>query len=118
MITSLYVKYGSRLTTGTSELLYDKLLADNELKGFFDKVDTERLREHMADFLGSLTGGPDIYEGRTIKDAHADLPISQAHFLKVAHYLQEALHETGVEENDCHIIMQAVAGLADEVINT
>ena len=117
MITSLYIKYGSRLTTGTSELLYDKLLSDDELKGFFDKIDMDKLRDHMADFLGSLTGGPDIYEGRTIQDAHADLPISRAHFLKVAQHLQDALTETGIEDDDCNAIMQAVAGLAGDVIN-
>ena len=117
MVDTLYIKYGSRLTTGTSELLYDKLLSDDDLKGFFAAIDIDKLRDHMADFIGSLTGGPDIYEGRTIQEAHADLPISQAHFLKVAKYLEEALNETGIEEADRTAIMDAVAGLADEVIN-
>lgn len=117
MIDSLYIKYGSRLTTGTSELLYDKLLSDEDLKGFFVAINIDKLRDHMADFLGSLTGGPDIYEGRTIQEAHANLPISKAHFLRVAQHLQEALAESGIEEADRNAIMDAVAGLADELIN-
>ena len=58
MHSSLYVKYGSRITTGISELIYDRLLADPDLAPFFVGVDVEALRDHIADFLGVVTGGP------------------------------------------------------------
>ena len=80
MHSSLYVKYGSRITTGISELVYDKLLEDPELAPFFVDVDIDALREHVADFLGVVTGGPDIYRGRDIRDAHAAHNITHAHF--------------------------------------
>jgi truncated hemoglobin YjbI len=78
MQSSLYVKYGSRITTGISELVYDRLLADPDLAPFFVGVDVEALRDHMADFLGVVTGGPDIYRGRDIRDAHHSLSITNA----------------------------------------
>ena len=53
-------KYGSRITTGISKVVYDKLLEDPELAPFFVDVDIDALREHVADFFGVVTGGPDI----------------------------------------------------------
>jgi hemoglobin len=57
MKTSLYMKYGSRVTSGLAECLYDRLLVDPELAPFFVGVDIDRLREHVAEFLTVLTGG-------------------------------------------------------------
>ena len=61
MAPTLYVKYGSRLTSGIAECFCDRVLADPDLAPFFDGVDVEKLREHLADFLTVLTGGPDLY---------------------------------------------------------
>ena len=44
METTLYMKYGSRVTSGIAECLYDQLLDDPELAPFFKSVDIERLR--------------------------------------------------------------------------
>ena len=117
MLTELYSHYGSRLTTGTSEILYDSLLQDEALAPFFVNVDIEKLREHMADFISSLTGGPDIYSGKTMDDAHKDYAITPAHFHKVAEHLQNALLTAGITQDHTDEIMSAVASLSDDVIN-
>ena len=117
MIETLYVKYGSRLTSGVSEYLYDYLLEDGALQPFFAAVDMDSLREHMAAFLGSLTGGPDIYEGRSMGDAHAAYQISANHFQAVAAHLAKALDDAGIEAADKDIILEAVSGLAPQIIN-
>ena len=84
MVTELYSRYGSRLTTGASEMLYDALLNDEILAPFFENIDMDALREHMADLLSSLTGGPEIYSGRSMKEAHAPFKITAYHFQRVA----------------------------------
>ena len=65
MNTTLYVKYGSRLTSGMAECFYDRVLVDPELAPFFEGIDVEKLREHLADFLTVLTGGPNLYRAAT-----------------------------------------------------
>ena len=55
---TLYMKYGSRVTSGMAEYLYDRMLDDPELATFFDGVDIDWLREHVADFLSVLAGAP------------------------------------------------------------
>jgi len=38
------------------------------------------LKLHMSEFLGLASGGPSVYQGRQMKDAHADLHITNAEF--------------------------------------
>ena len=77
MTPSLYVKYGSQITTGLSKLIYNRLLADAELAPFFEHIDIDVLREHLADFLTGVTGGPDIYGGRNIREAHRNFNLQR-----------------------------------------
>ena len=72
MEQTLYVKYGSRLTSGMEECFYDCVLVDPELVHFFEGIDMEVLREHLADFLTVLTGGPDLY--KAVSYTHLTLP--------------------------------------------
>jgi hemoglobin len=91
METTLYMKYGSRVTSGMAECLYDRLLDDPELAPFFEAVDIDRLREHVADFLSVLTGGPDMYRGRDLREAHSDYRITAAHFEMVMAHIAAAI---------------------------
>lgn len=117
VVTSLYAHYGSRLTSGTSELLYDAILADEVLAPFFETVDMDALREHMADFIGALTGGPDMYKGRNMAQAHAPFMITADHFQRVADHLLTSLQAAGIEEAHSALIMEEVAKLRAEVVN-
>lgn len=117
MISQLYSHYGSRLTTGTSEFLYDALLADEALAPFFENVDMDALRTHMADFIGALTGGPEIYKGRPMDEAHKPYHITPYHFQRVAHHLHDALLAAGISQDDTTAIMTEVAKLRASVVN-
>lgn len=116
MCRSLYIKYGSRITSGTAELLYDRITQDPSLAGFFINVDINKLREHMSDVLGVIAGGPNIYKGRNIKEAHAQFAITRADFDNVAAHLSASLAVMGVEPDDIDIVLAEVAKTADDVI--
>ena len=49
MAPTLYVKYGSRLTSGMAECFYDRVLVDPDLAPFFEGIDIETLREQSGD---------------------------------------------------------------------
>lgn len=114
---SIYIKYGSRVTAGAAELLYDRILADPALSPFFIDVDTDILREHMADVLTVAAGGADIYKGRDLAEAHADYRITRDDFLAVAAHLQASLTELQIEPADIETILAAVGETADQIIN-
>ena len=116
MEQSLYVKYGSRLTSGMVECIYDRVLVDSELAPFFDGIDIETLREHMADFLTVLTGGPNIYKGKDIYEAHKDFTITDAHFDRLMQHIASAATELQIEPDDIAAIAVAIIDLKDQVV--
>lgn len=118
MIEQLYTHYGSRLTTGTSELLYDALMQDEALAPFFASVDMAVLRSHMADFIGSVTGGPHIYEGRSMAEAHQGFQITPYHFQRVAMHLHDALIGAGIAAQDADNILAEIGKLRALIVNT
>lgn len=114
--TRLYSKYGNRVTTATTEILYDRILADPQLAPFFEGVDIDRLREHMSDILSMIIGGPDLYQGRDLKEAHAAYKIRMDDFNRVAAHLAASLSIAGVEDEDVTKIMAEVAKSAPLVV--
>lgn len=117
MKTSLYMKYGSRVTSGMAECLYDRLLVDPELAPFFVGVDIDRLREHVAEFLTVLTGGPDIYRGRDLREAHAGYRISKDQFERVMGHIAAAATELAIEAQDIETIATAIRGYEGDVVS-
>ena len=117
METTLYMKYGSRVTSGMAECLYDRLLDDPELAPFFKSVDIDRLREHVADFLSVLTGGPDMYRGRDLGEAHRDYRITAAHFEMVMAHIAAAATELEIEPDDIATIPTAIRGYEADVVS-
>ena len=111
------MKYGSRVTSGMAEYLYDRLLDDPRLAPFFAGVDIDRLREHVADFLSMLTGGPDIYRGRDLREAHADFQISKAHFDMVMGHIAAAAAELAIEPENIAEIAAAIRGYEADVVS-
>lgn len=118
MVTELYSRYGSRLTSGTSEMLYDALLADEVLAPFFVNIDMDSLREHMADLISSLTGGPEIYSGRSMADAHAPFQITAYHFQRVASHLETSLLAAGISQEDADLVLAEVGKVRGAVVNS
>lgn len=114
--TPLFVTYGSRLTSGVAEVFYDLVLDDPKLSPFFDGVNIDALREHMADMLCVIAGGPNIYKGRDLKLAHADYKITRDDFARVVVHLRAALVEMQIAEPDIKDVLSAVATAEDDVV--
>ena len=59
---------------------YRLVLTDPLLAPLFDGVDMERLTAMQAAFLTIAFGGPDRYDGRALREAHAGLHLTDEHF--------------------------------------
>ena len=73
--------------------LYDRLFDDVMVGFLFAGKDKEKLIEHQLWFTAKFLGGPSRYEGRSIPDAHAALPILPGHFDRRHQILKEVLEE-------------------------
>lgn len=116
MKKTLYMKYGSRVTSGMAECLYDRLLDDPDLAPFFDGVDIDNLREHVTDFLSVVAGGPDLYRGRNLREAHAGYTISRDHFERLMDHIAAAGEELAIEAEDIATIAAAIRSYEADVV--
>ena len=73
------------------------------------------LREHLADFLMVLTGGPDIYTGRDLCEAHEGFRITEVDFNRLMTHIAAA-EELQIEPQDIATVAAAVIDLKDQVV--
>ena len=78
------------------QTLYDRLFDDAMIGFLFAGKDKAKLIEHQVWFTARFLGGPHNYEGRSLPDAHAALPILPGHFDRRHHMLRQVLEEHAV----------------------
>lgn len=94
---------------------YDRVLADEELAGFFTGTNMNRLRGKQAEFFAAALGGPDAYTGAPMKQVHQGRGITMHHFGLVAGHLGDALTAAGVPADTITEILGVVAPLASDI---
>ncbi len=88
---------------------YRRVLADAQLAPFFAAVPLPRLKPLQAAFLAQALRGAPRYTGCSMREAHAGLAITDAHFDRVAQHLAQTLADLGVA---AALIEQALGGIA------
>jgi hemoglobin len=79
------------------ELFSARMMSDPELAGIFAAAGMPDLRAHQQAFLVGALGGPDLYRGRDMRDAHSGLAITDAQFDRAVEHLMASLREVGVD---------------------
>jgi len=101
-------------------LLYEKLLADARVSGFFSGLDIDAQIHKQTAFLAWAFGSPTRYTFRPLGEAHQKLVrergLSDVHFDVVAGHLADALHELGVEPTVIAEVMEVVGGTRRAVL--
>nr|MDU9044856.1 group 1 truncated hemoglobin [Candidatus Electrothrix aestuarii] len=93
---------------------YEKVLADDRVNGFFKGVDMDRQRAMQTAFLTFAFGGPNAYEGKNLRAAHAHLVakgLNDTHFDIILEHLGATLKELGVKDE----LIQQAADVANSV---
>lgn len=116
-VDQLYFQYGHVISSGVSERLYDFILEDPDLMPFFNGIDMDSLTEHMADLLCMITGGPELYTGRNLKEAHQSFAITDDIFDKVANHLLAAMLDLNITPEDANLVLEVVAKSKPDVVS-
>lgn len=96
--------------------LFARVLGDALLAPRFDGIDMNEQRRHMRQFITTALGGPDIYRGRTMAEAHASLGITGTEFDQVAGHLKASLDGAGVPTELVAQILATVATQREPVV--
>lgn len=94
---------------------YVRVLADDELAGFFAGTNMNRLKGKQVEFFAAALGGPQPYTGAPMKQVHQGRGTTMHHFGLVAAHLADALAAAGVPPETVTEILGAIAPLAPEI---
>jgi hemoglobin len=112
-MSSLFEKIGGRDAVNAAvDVFYKKVLADDRINKFFDGIDMDTQRKKQIMFLTYAFGGPNNYDGKNMRDAHAKLVeqgLNDSHFDAVVENLGATLKELGVADE----LIQEAAGIAE-----
>jgi len=107
---------GAPAISAVVDRFYELVLADASLVRHFDGVEMVRLKRHQVALVSNVMGGPVVYEGRDLRNAHAGMAISADDFAAVAGHLVTALTEAGVPTEILDRTVSAVAATQPDVV--
>jgi hemoglobin len=100
---SLYERLGGKgAITVVVDTFVSKVGADKRINGYFASTDLTKLKMHLVDQICEASGGPCTYTGRTMKQTHAGLGVTDEAFGALVEDLVAALdhHKVGKTEKD------------------
>ena len=98
------------------EKFYARLTSDPDIAVFFEGADMDQLATRQRMFLTAALGGPDAYEGRDMRAAHAHLRITDADFDLFLDCLAGALADLGITPARTDEVLAALAPLRLEIV--
>lgn len=115
-MTTIYDQIGgAEPLEAVVEDFYRRVLADDELAGFFSGTNMARLKGKQVEFFAAALGGPVPYRGAPMRQVYQGRGITAHHFNLVAGHLSDSLAGAGVPEPIVGQIISAIAPLADEI---
>lgn len=94
---------------------YRRVLADPDLKRFFENVPMNRLRKMQFHFLAAAFDGPAEYSGAELTAAHAGKGIGGKEFSKFCGHFLDSLESHGIDSRDIDQAMGRLATFKDKV---
>jgi hemoglobin len=99
---------------------YPKVLADPRISPFFAGVDIEGLKKRIEPFMAMALGGPNEYQGPTLRQTHgrlASMGLNDGVFDAFLGHFEDVLKELGVPAAKIAEIMPIFHGARGEVLN-
>lgn len=115
---SVYKRIGGEETIAKLvDSFYEKVLADPDLKFYFEEVPKDKMVRMQREFFSAATGGPIVYSGRPLSEIRRRYPVSLRKFRRFTEHLIETLQEIGIDEKDVYEIIAHLNLYADEITN-
>lgn len=114
---SLYERIGGAdAIAAMVDRFYAKVIADPELRPFFDHVALDKLKRMQVEFFSAALDGPVRYAGRPVIHAHHGRHITRRHFQAFVEHLFETLADYALSEDERCAIISRINLYADEVV--
>lgn len=114
---SLYERLGGKAAiTAVVDTFVTKVGADKRINGYFASTDLTKLKRHLGNQICEASGGPCQYTGRTMKQTHAGMGVTDAAFGALVEDLVAALdhHKVGKAEKDD--LLAVLGPMKDDIV--
>ena len=116
---TLYRELGER--AGLERLMnhfVPQLKADPRTAEHFKESKVAHLAKQLTDQVCVITGGPCVYDGASMKDAHADYKVRRADFNALVEQLQNSMDAQAIPFGVQNRLLALLAPMHRDVINT
>lgn len=114
---SLYERLGGKAAiTAVVDTFVSKVGADKRINGYFASTDLTKLKMHLGNQICEASGGPCQYTGRTMKQTHAGMGVTDVAFGALVEDLVAALdhHKVGKTEKDD--LLAVLGPMKDDIV--
>ena len=91
-------------------------LADPRIKATFDNTNMDRFKTNLTDQLCVVAGGPCVYKGQSMHDAHKGLHLTNADFNALVEDLQAGMDKAGVSFATQNRLLARLAPMNRDVV--
>ncbi len=103
------------------DIFYRKVLADAYVNRFFEGVDMEKQAAKQKAFLTMVTGGPNNYTGKDMREGHKrlvhEMGLDDTHFDHILCHLRSTLAELNVPRNLIDQVIEVAESTRDDVLD-
>jgi hemoglobin len=118
---TLFEKIGGKPAVGAAvDIFYQKVMADPQLKPFFNGTDMSQQKNKQKAFLTYAFGGAPNYSGKNLREAHKRLVekgMNSTHFDAVMGHLGNTLKELNVPNDLIQEAAQIAMSTRDDILN-
>lgn len=96
-------------------MLYERVMEDPALAGYFSGTDMVRVRRRQADMFLALFG-VQSYRGRSLRLVHQHLHITHEHVERLLDHVAGVLRDLGVSRSDTAAFVDRLSRFEDEIV--
>src|SRR5262249_56388313 len=81
-----------------------------------DEQGVAKLKKQLVELISEASGGPLKYKGKSMKEVHKGMNITDEQFDALAGHLKKALEDNGAKEPDIKAVLDAVEKTRKEIV--
>ena len=114
---TLYERLGGKeAITAVIDDFVGRCAADARINGKFARTDVARLKRMLVDQVCMASGGPCVYEGRDMRETHADMAVTAGEFDALVEDLVATLNQFGVGEAEQGELLAVLGPLRSDIV--
>ena len=114
---SLYDRLGGKSAiTAVIDTFVARVAADNRINKKFARTNIPRVKTMLVDQVCAQTGGPCTYTGRTMKEAHRGMRVTEGEFNALVEDLVSALNQFNVPKREQDELLAALGSMKGDIV--